>query len=432
MTDAPATQSALVLRPDRGGHDSDYRLEEACGLAEAVELHVADARIIPLRAVQPGTFFGSGKLEELADAVRDLDVDIVIVDAALSPVQQRNLERAWNAKVLDRTGLILEIFGLRARTKEGRLQVELARLTYERSRLVRTWTHLERQRGGRGFLAGPGETQIEADRRMLADKMARLRKELEEVKRTRGLHRQQRQRTPFPLIALVGYTNAGKSTLFNRLTRARVLARDMVFATLDPTARALHLPNGTDAMLFDTVGFISELPPELVEAFKATLEEVRAADLILHVRDIAHHASDDQAEDVDAILERLGAGEEAGQSVIEVWNKIDLLAPEDREVLAVRARGGDLRLPVSAVTGQGIDQLLQVMEEHISRDARRWFASLTPQDGKALAWLYHHGQVLSREDRDDGTIHLEVKLSRMAAARFEKIFGPLQADAGAS
>jgi GTP-binding protein HflX len=398
--------------------DPEYRLEEACGLATALELEVAESQIINLRAIQPGQFFGKGKLDELKELIAAEEVNVTVIDAPLTPVQQRNLERALNCKVLDRTGLILEIFALRARTREGRLQVELARLTYERSRLVRTWTHLERQRGGRGFLAGPGETQIEADRRMLADKMGRLRRELEEVRRTRSLHRKQRNRTPYPLVALIGYTNAGKSTLFNVLTNSRVLAKDMVFATLDPTARALDLPQGTTAMLFDTVGFISELPPELVEAFKATLEEVLEADIILHVRDIAHASSDEQAEDVRGILERLNAGQAREQTVLEVWNKIDLLDDEDRDIAMMQARSRGAAA-ISATRGTGLPALLEQVEALVNAEARAWHVRLGPADGKALAWLHENGQVLERIDHDDGTITLEVRLTPLSVGRFE-------------
>jgi GTPase len=369
----------------------------------------------------PATLIGTGKLEEVARRVEELEIDLVVVDGPLTPVQQRNLERKLNAKVLDRTGLILEIFGLRARTKEGRLQVELARLTYERSRLVRTWTHLERQRGGRGFLAGPGETQIEADRRLLADKMGKLRRELDEVKRTRALHRKQRERTPFALVALVGYTNAGKSTLFNRLTKAEVLAKDMVFATLDPTARSLPLPGGGTALLFDTVGFISELPPELVEAFKATLEEVLEADVIVHVRDIAHHASDDQARDVVEILERLKAGAMSDQVIIEVWNKIDQLNNEDRTILSdqARARGA---FAISALSGEGMDGFLEAVDAIVHSDARHFSIEIPASEGAALSWLYDHARVSNKVTTDRGSCLITVRLGPLNSARLGKLF----------
>ncbi|MDB5446607.1 MAG: GTP-binding protein HflX, partial [Phenylobacterium sp.] len=321
-------QGALVIHPDREGRGSsrgaEARLEEAEGLAEALDLEVREGLIVGLRKLTPATLFGKGKVEEIGHLVEDREADVVVVDDALSPVQQRNLEKAWKAKVIDRTGLILEIFARRARTREGRLQVELARLTYERSRLVRTWTHLERQRGGFGVMGGPGETQIETDRRLLADKIGKLKRELTEVRRTRTLQRSARRRVPFPAVALVGYTNAGKSTLFNRLTQSEVLAEDLLFATLDPTLRSLKLPDGRPAILSDTVGFISDLPHELVEAFRATLEEVREADVVLHVRDIASEESDAQAQDVRVVLERLGVDMDE-RRILEVWNKVDLV-----------------------------------------------------------------------------------------------------------
>ena len=339
----PPVQTALVLHPDRGRKDdlrhASARLAEAVGLAEALDLEVRQTLIAPLRAATPATLLGSGKVAEIGRLVEAEDLDVVVLDDALSPVQQRNLERAWQVKVIDRAGLILEIFARRARTREGRLQVELARLEYERSRLVRTWTHLERQRGGFGTMGGPGETQIETDRRLLAGKLKRLKRELVEVRRTRTLARQARRRVPFPAIALVGYTNAGKSTLFNRLTDAEVVAEDMLFATLDPTLRRLELPGGRPAILSDTVGFISDLPHELVEAFRATLEEVKEADIILHVRDIASEDSEAEAADVRLVLEELGVTDEHGQRLIEVWNKIDLLSPEAHELLTERAAG---------------------------------------------------------------------------------------------
>ncbi|HET8997298.1 MAG TPA: GTPase HflX, partial [Acetobacteraceae bacterium] len=321
---------------------ADARLAEAVGLTASIGLVVVHTAILPLRVRRPSTLLGEGQVQQQATAIREHDVTVVIVDAALSPVQQRNLERAWSCKVIDRTGLILDIFGERAATKEGSLQVELAHLEYQRSRLVRSWTHLERQRGGFGFLGGPGETQIEADRRLIGDRIVRLKKELEQVRRTRGLHRSARRRVPFPVVALVGYTTAGKSTLFNALTGAEVTARDQLFATLDPTMRGLRLPSGRRVILSDTVGFISELPHELVEAFRATLDEVKEADIILHVRDIASAESEAEAGDVRRVLDELGAGDEAGQRVLEAWNKIDLLAPDAREFLTARAARTDV------------------------------------------------------------------------------------------
>ena len=426
---SPPEQAALVLHPssnrDTGLRDPRARLEEAVGLAEALDLAIKGAEIVPLRATNPATLFGKGKVEELGGICRNLEIDVVVVDDALTPVQQRNLEKAWQAKVIDRTGLILEIFSRRARTKEGRLQVELARLAYERSRLVRTWTHLERQRGGLGAMSGPGETQIETDRRLLTGKVARLKKELDEVRRTRGLQRQARQRAPAPTIALVGYTNAGKSTLFNRLTDSDVVAKDMLFATLDPTLRAIKLPEGRPAVLSDTVGFISDLPHELVEAFRATLEEVKGADVIVHVRDIAGVDSAAQAEDVRKVLKQIEV-EPDDDRVIEVWNKIDLLDEDDRISVNARAlrtseQPNGRAIAVSAVTGQGMDALLALFAEMIDQDEPVQ-ANLAAGDGRALAWLYRHGRILDRHDGADGRVQLSVKLDNQALGQFEQLF----------
>lgn len=422
--DAPI-QGALVIHPVREGAPSsrtpDARLEEAEGLAAALDLEVRQGLVVPLRRPTPATLFGSGKVEEIGRLVETMEADVVVVDDHLSPVQQRNLEKAWKAKVIDRTGLILEIFARRARTREGRLQVELARLSYERSRLVRTWTHLERQRGGFGFMGGPGETQIESDRRILAEKIGRLKRELAEVRRTRDLQRAARKRVPHPTVALVGYTNAGKSTLFNRLTASEVLAEDMLFATLDPTLRMLKLPDGRPAILSDTVGFISDLPHELVEAFRATLEEVREADVILHVRDISSEESDAQADDVRAVLERLEIDQEDRQ-ILEVWNKIDLVPDTERE----RVRGDARRhhppaIVVSAVTGEGIDALLAEIARLVDDEAPVE-AHVPASEGAAIAWLYRHGRVLERETEPDGATRVAVRLSSKALGQFERLF----------
>jgi len=389
------------------------------GLAQALDLKVEEALVVALRTVTPATLFGKGKVDEIKGYCEGLDIDVAVVDDALTPVQQRNLEKAWQVKVVDRTGLILEIFARRARTREGRLQVELARLAYERSRLVRTWTHLERQRGGFGFLGGPGETQIEADRRLLADRIAKLKKELTEVRRTRGLHRSARKRTPYPTIALVGYTNAGKSTLFNRLTGSAAFAENLLFATLDTTLREVKLPNGRPAILSDTVGFISDLPHELVEAFRATLEEVQEADVVLHVRDIANPDTDAQRSDVEAVLTELGVTAESGRTLLEVWNKADLVRGEDREHLEGAARRAGAAL-VSAVTGEGCDELLQQLGDLID-NAPEVEVLLPHGDGEAMAWLYRNGRVTERTE-DGEVVKISARLDTQALGRFERLF----------
>jgi GTP-binding protein HflX len=395
-------------------------LTEATGLAEAIDLVVVESAIIAVAAPRPATLFGTGKVEELKGLIAAGDIALVIIDHPVSPIQQRNLERAWNVKVLDRTGLILEIFGERAHTKEGRLQVELAHLSYQKSRLVRTWTHLERQRGGYGFLGGPGEAQIELDRRMIDERITAIRKELEVVVRTRELHRKGRRRVPYPVVAIVGYTNAGKSTLFNRVTGADVLAKQQVFATLDPTMREVRLRSGRRIILSDTVGFISDLPTMLVAAFRATLEEVIEADLILHVRDVAHAETDAQARDVETVLTELGIDTQAAASpILEVWNKIDLLSAQSREQALSAARWVERRpVLVSAVTGEGIEALLQAVDVRLGRADEVVDLVVPAHEGRLINWLYEEAEVLDRSETDAGDVRVRV---RIAAEKRERL-----------
>ena len=392
------------------GRAPEARLEEALALARAIDLAVVHGEVVRLAEPRPATLFGSGTVARLGELVRELEVGVVVIDAALSPVQQRNLERAWACKVIDRTALILEIFGARARTREGRLQVELAHLSYQRSRLVRSWTHLERQRGGFGFLGGPGERQLELDRRLIGERIMRIKRELGGVVRRRSLQRSARRRVPYPVVALVGYTNAGKSTLFNRLTRASVVAEDMLFATLDPTMRALALPSGRTAILSDTVGFISELPTHLVAAFRATLEEVTEADIVVHVRDAHHPDSAAQRADVLAVLNELGLGPLVEDGLIEVLNKIDLLDEVAREALLNQVQRNEEVVALSAVTGEGLDGLLALIAGRLDSKTQAVRVDVPLADGKTLAWIYARGEVLGRRDDGDAA-HLSVKLS---------------------
>jgi len=409
---------AVVVYPDLGGstRDAEARLEETAGLALAIGIEVIERVALRIRAPKPGTLIGSGQVDALAETVRDSELGLAVFDAALTPVQQRNLETALGCKVIDRTGLILEIFGERARTAEGRLQVELAHLDYQAGRLVRSWTHLERQRGGFGFLGGPGETQIEADRRLIRDRMARLRRELDSVSRTRGLHRDRRQRAPWPVIALVGYTNAGKSTLFNRLTGADVMAENLLFATLDPTLRQISLPGIDKAILSDTVGFVSELPTQLVAAFKATLEEVASADLLIHVRDIAHPDTQAQKDDVESVLKEIGV--DPATPRFEAWNKLDLLDAEQRAELLAEASKRDDVVAVSALSGEGVATLIGKVSGLLTQGHRRYTIRLDPSDGAGAAWLHQHGDVVEHWMDGEHAVY-EVRMAPKDYERFE-------------
>ncbi|MEP5731851.1 MAG: GTPase HflX [Sulfitobacter sp.] len=422
-TDGPRVTRAWVLHPDirtnPDRRDPEPALAEAVSLARALPaLEVAGAEVVQLRSVDAGKLFGKGKIATLHDVLEENEIELVLVDGPVTPVQQRNLEKAWGVKLLDRTGLILEIFSDRAATREGVLQVEMAALNYQRTRLVRAWTHLERQRGGLGFVGGPGETQIEADRRAIDEQLVRLRRQLEKVVKTRALHRAARAKVPYPIVALVGYTNAGKSTLFNRLTGAEVMAKDMLFATLDPTMRSLVLPDGPEIILSDTVGFISDLPTELVAAFRATLEEVLAADIILHVRDISHAETEEQARDVNEILISLGVPSETRS--FEIWNKIDLLTREEADALHARAERDDDVLALSAISGEGLERLQSVVAQALQGAVREAEVTLSFAEGKKRAWLFDQDVVVGENQTDDG-FALTVRWSSRQEAQFQQL-----------
>ena len=443
---ADAKTRALVILPDFRVHSrrhdthenvvggnaplrsAEVRLEEAVGLALAIDLEIAETLIVGLNKLRPATLFGTGKVEEIKGLIAARDVVLVIIDHTLSPIQQRNLERAWECKVLDRTGLILEIFSLRAQTREGRLQVQLAHLEYEKSRLVRSWTHLERQRGGLGTVGGPGETQIESDRRQIQDKITKIKKQLETVTRTRGLHRQSRKKVPYPIVALVGYTNAGKSTLFNKLAGADVMVADMLFATLDPTMREIRLTNGRRIIMSDTVGFISQLPTHLIAAFRATLEEVLDADLIIHVRDIAAEETLAQAQDVEQVLETLGVGSDnSDRQLIEVWNKIDLVGEADREAIVEQSMRNQQTVCVSAQTGEGMDDLVEMIDSQLSRHHSEIEITIDVPDGKTLHWIHQNCDVLDRHDHSDGSVELKLRVAPEKQAGLDRILDEIRA-----
>jgi len=429
--EGPKATKAIVVNIERktragvatASRDAESRLQEAVGLARAIDLEIVGELTAMIAAPRPATLLGEGKVAEIGRMREETGADLIVVNAQIAPIQQRNLEKAWDAKVLDRTGLILEIFGRRAQTREGTLQVELAHLQYQKSRLVRSWTHLERQRGGFGFLGGPGESQLEADRRLIDERIKRIERQLESVVKTRALHRKGRARVPYPVVALVGYTNAGKSTLFNTLTDAEVLAKDLLFATLDPTMRVIALPHGRKIILSDTVGFISDLPTSLIAAFRATLEEVIGADLILHVRDVSHFESDAQAQDVSRVLEELGIGEDRADRIIEVWNKADLLDPEARAMREAQAHRHENLVLVSAITREGLPRLLSMIEDKLGAVNEVYQIFLDPGDGEGQAWLHERGEVLGREAYPDGRVRITVRLTQDRAGQAQARFG---------